>query len=72
MRASGGADVDFGEAAGANLGGGLRLSLFLLAEGHDLVDSLDQQEDDQRHDQEVDNSGDEFTIRDVGAVDLEH
>lgn len=63
-------DVDFCAAVGALLCCCLFLFfLFLFLEVAELVDTLNHQEDDDSHNQEVENCGDEVTERDGANVE---
>ena len=54
MWAAGGCDRDLALAEWADLGGWFCWSFWFLADGHELVDGLEQQEQHKGHDEEVD------------------
>ena len=54
MRAFGRLDGDFRAAEGARFGGWSRFFFGFLTDGGELVEEFHQQEDDKRHDDEID------------------
>ena len=57
-------DVDLAHAVGALLGGGSRRLLRLLRLLGKGIDSLDKEEDDECHDDEIDDGADEVAVAD--------
>ena len=72
MRAARRLDIDLGAAERAGLGRGRGRGLFAAAEAFELMDALDDQEHEERHNQEINDRRDKSTVLNGGAVDTKY
>ena len=72
MRAARRLDIDLGAAERAGLGRGRGRGLFGAAETFELMDALDDQEHEERHNQEINDRRDKSTVLNGGAVDTKY